>query len=69
MLGWFGLLHMVDCLGGGEVELVGGLDVRRLLEHGHELWQVEEAGEPGPCPVAGALGVEFVKILFVDFLN
>ena len=55
MLGWFGLLHMVDCLGGGEVELVGGLDVRRLLEHGHELWQVEEAGEPGPCPVAGAL--------------
>ena len=69
MLGGFGLLHMVDCLGSGEVELVGGLDVRRLLEHGHELWQVEEAGEPGPCPVAGALRIDFVKMIFCGFLK
>ena len=55
MLGGFRFLHMVNCLWKWELELVGGLDVRRLLEHGHELRQVEEAGEPGPRPVAGAL--------------
>ena len=55
--------------GDGEFEHIRRLDVRHFLEHGHEFREVIEPGEPGLGPVAGALGVEFVKILFVDFLN
>ena len=54
--GGLGLLHMVLHLRSREVELVGGLDVRHLPEYRHELRQVEELREAGPCPVAGALG-------------
>ena len=41
---------------GRQVQLVGSLDVGHLLEDRHELGQVEEPGEAGPGPVAGALG-------------
>ena len=66
-----GLRHLVviDGRGRRQVELVGGLDIRRLLEQGHELRQIKELGKARPRPVARTLGVEFVKILFVDFLN
>ena len=42
-------------LGRGQVQLVGGFDVRDLLKEVHQLRQVEKLGEAGPCPVAGAL--------------
>ena len=42
-------------LGGGQVELAGGLDVGCLFEHHHQLGQIEEPGESRPGPVAGAL--------------
>ena len=54
--GGLGLLHMVLHLRGGEVQLVGGLDVCCLMEHGHEFRQIEEVGEAGPGPVASSLG-------------
>ena|GEM_PF-6367278 len=57
------------CFGYRKMQLVTGLDVCCFLEHRHQFGQVEKFGEPRSCPVAGALGVEFVKILFVDFLN
>ena len=41
--------------GDGQVQHIGGLNVRRLLEHGHELRQIVEAGEAGFGAVAGAL--------------
>ena len=53
----------------GQVQLVCGLDVRHLFEQVHQLRQIKELAESRSCPVAGAFGVEFVKILFVDFLN
>ena len=62
-------LGVVDGGGRGKVKLVGGLDVRRLPKQVHQLRQVEELGKARPRPVARTLGIEFVKILFVDFLN
>ena len=35
----------------------------------HQFWQVIEFGKPRLGSVIRAFGVEFVKILFVDFLN
>ena len=70
--GIFGRLRhdvVVFHLRGGQVQLVGSLDVRHFFEQVHQLWQVKELGKPCSCPVAGSLGVEFVKTLFVDFLN
>ena len=69
MLGRLGHNVVVFHLRRGQVQLVGGLDVRDLLEQIHQFWQIEKLGEAGPRPVAGPFGVEFVKILFVDFLN
>ena len=60
---------MVLGLGDGEVEHISRLDVRHFFEHRHEFWEVVEPGEPGLGPVAGALGNEFVKMIFVSFLN
>lgn len=54
---------------GRKIQLVGSLDVRHFFEQVHQLRQVKELAESRSCPVAGSLGVEFVKILFVDFLN
>ena len=66
-----GLRHLVviDGRGRRQVELVGGLDIRRLLEQGHELRQIKELGKARPRPVARTLGNEFVKMIFVSFLN
>ena len=51
-----GLRHdvVVFHLRGGQVQLVGGLDVRHFFEQVHQLWQVKELAESRSCPVAGA---------------
>ena len=54
---------------GRQIQLVGGLNVRNFFEQVHQLRQIKELTESRSCPVAGAFGGEFVKILFVDFLN
>jgi hypothetical protein len=56
-------------LRGGQVQLVGGLDVRHFFEQVHQLWQVEKLGESGARPIAGSLGNEFVKMISLIFLN
>ena len=38
-----------------QFQLVTGLDIRHLFEHGHELRQVEELCKPRSCPVTGSL--------------
>ena len=60
---------MVIDLWNGELQHIGGLNVRNLSEHLHKLWQVIELGKSRLGSVVCTLGVEFVKILFVDFLN
>ena len=42
-------------LGRGQVQLVGGFNVRDLLKEIHQLWQVEKLAESCSCPVAGSL--------------
>ena len=42
-----------------QMKLVTGLDVRNLLEHGHQLREVKELGKPGAGTVAGAFGRKF----------
>ena len=56
-------------LRGGQVQLVGGLDVRHFFEQVHQLWQIKELAESRSCPVAGAFGLDFVKRFSVIFLN
>ena len=41
-------------LRGGQVQLVGGLDVRHFFEQVHQLRQIKELAESRSCPVAGA---------------
>ena len=48
-------------LGRGQVQLVGGFDVRDLLKEIHQLRQVEELGKACACPVAGALRGQFQR--------
>ena len=48
-------------LRGGQVQLVGGLDVRHLFEQVHQLRQVEKLGETGARPVAGSLRGQFQR--------
>ena len=52
-----GLRHLVvvDGRGRRQVELVGGLDIRCLLEQGHELRQIKELGKARPRPVPRTL--------------
>ena len=57
------------CLRARKIQLIRCFDIRNLLEHVHQLREIKELGEPCSSPIAGAFGVEFVKILFVDFLN
>ena len=66
-----GLRHniVVFHLRGGQVQLVGSFDVRHFFEQVHQLWQVKELGKPCSCPVAGAFGNEFVKMISLIFLN
>ena len=60
---------VVMCLRHGELEHIRRLNVRHIFEYAHQLRQVIKLGEARLGAIAGALGVEFVKILFVDFLN
>ena len=53
MLGRLGHDIVVFHLWRGQVQLVGGLDVRDLLEQIHQFRQIEKLGEAGPRPVAG----------------
>ena len=46
-------------LRGGQVQLVGGFDVRHLFEQVHQLRQVKELGKPCPCPVACSFRSQF----------
>ena len=41
------------------MKLVAGFNVRNLLEHGHQLREVEKLGEPGAGTVAGTLRGQF----------
>ena len=52
-----GLGHnvVVFHLRGGQIQLIGGLDVRHLFEQVHQLREVEELAESRSCPIAGAL--------------
>ena len=56
-----GLCHdvVVFHFRGGQVQLVGGLDVRHLFEQVHQLRQVEKLGESGARPIAGSLRGQF----------
>ena len=57
------------CLGNGQTKHIRCLDVGNLLEGSHQLRQVIKLGKPGFCPVACALGNEFVKMISLIFLN
>ena len=46
-------------LRGGQVQLVGGLDVRHFFEQVHQLRQIKELAESRSCPVAGAFRCQF----------
>ena len=50
-------------LRGGQVQLVGGLDVRHFFEQVHQFRQVEKLGESSARPIAGSLGEQFVKTI------
>ena len=69
MLGWLHGYVMVVDRWHGKVEHIGGLNVSHLFEHGDKLGEVVKAGKSCFGAIARAFGVEFVKILFVDFLN
>ena len=58
-----GLCHdvVVFHFWGGQVQLVGGLDVRHLFEQVHQLRQVEKLGESGARPIAGSLRGQFQR--------
>ena len=66
--GLHGYIVVADCWN-GEVQHIGSLHIRNLLEHGNEFGKIIKTGEPCLCTIARSFGVEFVKILFVDFLN
>ena len=53
----------------GQVELIRRFDVGDLFEQIHQFGQVEKLCKARPCPVAGALGNEFVKMISLIFLN
>ena len=44
------------CFRHRQMQLVGGFDVRNLLEHGHQLRQVEELGKSRPRPIPCTFG-------------
>ena len=50
---------MEVCLGYREVQHIRRLNVRHLLEHGHQLRQIEEPCKPGLGSVTGALRGQF----------
>jgi hypothetical protein len=60
---------VVNWLRRGEVELVRGFDIRRLLKEIHQFRQIVKFSKACPRPVAGAFGDGFVKIKFLIFEN
>ena len=52
-----------------QVQHIRRLDVRHILEYGDQLRQVVELGKAGLGPITRPLGNEFVKMIFVSFLN
>ena len=60
---------VVVCLRHRQVQHIRRLDVRHIFEYAHQLRQVIKLGKPRLGPVTGALGNEFVKMIFVSFLN
>ena len=60
---------MVVCFRHRELEHIRRLNIGNGFEHGHQFRQIVEAGKPGLTPVATAFGNEFVKMIFVSFLN
>ena len=54
---------------GRKIQLVGSLNVRHFFEQVHQLRQIKEFAESRSCPVAGSLGLDFVKRFSVIFLN
>ena len=69
ILGRFQRNVVVMCLRHGQLQHIRRLNVRHIFEYAHQLRQIIELRKPCLGPVTGALGGEFVKILFVDFLN
>ena len=53
----------------GQMELIGGLDVGHFPEQVHQLGEVEELGEAGSGPVAGAFRKQVVKRFSAFSLN
>ena len=64
-----GLDIVVIDLWNGELQHIGGLNVRNLSEHLHKLWQVIKFCKSRLSTVVRTLGNEFVKMIFVSFLN
>ena len=60
---------MVVCLRHRQVQHIRRLDVRHIFEYRDQLRQVVELGKAGLGTVARPLGNEFVKMIFVSFLN
>ena len=50
------LYNVVVCLRDGQFQHIGGLNVRRLLEHGHQFGDVEELGKACLCSVSATVG-------------
>ena len=64
-----GLFRMIFYLWHGEMELIGGLDVGGLPEHGHQLRQIVESGKARPgavFPLRGGLDQRLINPLFPD---
>ena len=51
------------------MKLIRRFDISDFLEYVHEFREIEKFTEPCSGPITSTLGDEFVKILFVDFLN
>ena len=66
-----GFQHFIDvlCLWHRKVQHIRCLHICGFFEQRNQLRQIEEPGKTCFRTVAGSFGVEFVKILFVDFLN
>ena len=54
---------------GRQIQLVGSLNIGYFFEQVHQLRQIKELAESRSCPVAGAFGNEFVKMISLIFLN
>ena len=69
VLRWFQGDIVVMCLRHGELEHIRRLNVRHIFEYAHQLRQVIKLGEARLGAIAGAFGLDFVKMFSVIFLN